>query len=329
MRWLFIVFLFYVNLSAQNEKALIEVQSAVDTALITIGDRISYSITIDHKEGLRIEKPGAGVNLGQFEIKNYRISEPEVADGRVKLEYRYEISVYDTGKFVIPPFPVAYFPTDSLRDYKLIEAAPITIYVESVIQDTTRALIDIRDPINVPFDYVFMAMIIVIVMALSTGVFFAYRFYKKRKEAGYLFKAPAPPEPAHVIALRMLDQLHKKDLLAKGEIKQFYTELANIMRQYLENRFFIAALEETSFEIITDMRNQEISEALLELLTGFLELADLVKFAKYIPADSDNIKSMEDVRVFIEQTMISMVTDQESERTEMQEVTLENNNQKL
>ena len=136
-----LLILLLINLAfAQDTRPLIEVQSAVDTSLITIGDRIKYTVSIDYKEGMRVEKPGAGVNLGQFEIKNYKIHEPESQDGRVFIKYEYVISVFDTGKFTIPPFPVAYFPTDSTKDYKIIEANPINIYVESVIQDGDKDL---------------------------------------------------------------------------------------------------------------------------------------------------------------------------------------------
>ena len=59
---------------AQESRPLIEVNSAVDTSRITIGDRITYTLSINHVDTMRVEKPGEGVNLGQFEIKDYKIS---------------------------------------------------------------------------------------------------------------------------------------------------------------------------------------------------------------------------------------------------------------
>ena len=138
--------------TGQDSRALIEVNSAVDTSRITIGDRVTYTLSIDHVDTMRVEKPGEGVNLGQFEIKDYKIYDPVQQEGRILEKFEYVISVFDTGKFVIPPFPVAYFPTDSLRDYKLIEASPITIHVESVIQDEERELRDVKPPIEIPYD---------------------------------------------------------------------------------------------------------------------------------------------------------------------------------
>jgi hypothetical protein len=108
-----ILIVFYVQLSAAAiDKPMIEVNSYVDSSLITIGDLITYTISIDYADSLAIEKPGEGVHLGQFEIKDYTIFEPVQKEKRIFQKYEYMISVYDTGRFIIPPFPIAYFPKD-------------------------------------------------------------------------------------------------------------------------------------------------------------------------------------------------------------------------
>jgi hypothetical protein len=303
-----IILLFLIQIGlGQDEKPLIEVQSAVDTSSITIGDRINYTVSIDHKEGMRVEQPGAGVNLGQFEIKNYKIQPPYSEDGRVYIKYEYEISVFDTGKFTIPPFPVAYFPTDSTKDYKIIEANSINIYVESVIQDGDKELKDVKPPVYIPFDYIFAISMAIIIIAILVAAFFAYRFYQKKKESGYIFKTPEPRRPAHEVALTDLDTLIAKNLPACGEIKQYYIEISEIIRYYIEGRFFIPALEETSFEILSEIRNQQLNKDIYQLLQGFLNLCDLVKFAKYIPGQEEHDTSAETARRFIEETKIEMI----------------------
>jgi hypothetical protein len=289
---------------AQELQPLIEVNSAVDTSRITIGDRITYTLSINHVDTMRVEKPGEGVNLGQFEIKDYKIYDPVREQGRVEEKFEYVISVFDTGTFVIPPFPVAYFPTDSLGDYKLIEANPITIFVESVIQDEERQLRDVSPPIDIPFDYFVLFTVLASVILIGTMVFFGYRLYKKRKETGYLIRPPEPPRPAHEIALEAIEALIKKDLIAEGLIKEFYIEISEIIRRYIEGRFFIPALEETSSEILRELKNQDIDEEIQIHAKEFLELSDLVKFAKYKPVDEENQKIISLSKEFIEATMV-------------------------
>lgn len=301
---LLMLVLIWTPLAAQTAKSLIEVNSAVDTAVITIGDRIKYTLTIEHKTGMRVEQPGAGINLGQFEIKDYKIYEPVKKDDYLLLKYEYVISVFDTGTFTIPPFPVAYFPTDSLGAYKIIEASPINIYVRSVIHDDKRELRDIKPPIEIPFNYFFLFSMLAVAVLLAAAAYFGYMFYKRHKQEGYLFRAPAPPRPAHEVALAAIDDLLKRNLPEQGAYKQFYIEISEIIRRYIEDRYFVPALEETSFEIMQDMKKQDLAEELYPLLGEFLNLSDLVKFARYIPDRQENEKIIMQARRFVEETRV-------------------------
>ncbi len=300
-----IIFLIFIGFcAAQENRPLIEVNSVVDTSHITIGDRITYTLSIDHIDTMRVEKPGEGVHLGQFEIKDYKIYDPVRQEGRILEKFEYVISVFDTGTFIIPPFPVAYFPTDSLGDYKLIEASAITIYVESVIQDEERQLRDVKPPIDIPYDYFLLFSVISSIILIGALVYLGYRLYLKRKETGYFIKAPEPPRPAHEVALESLEELLKKDLLSDGLIKEFYSDISEIIRRYIEGRYFIPALEETSREILIELNGQDISEEMLLKAKESLELSDLVKFAKYMPSDDENQNVVSWTREFVEGTMV-------------------------
>jgi hypothetical protein len=291
-------------LFSQDTRPLIEVTSAVDTSRITIGDRITYTITIDHADTMRIEKPGEGVNLGQFEIKDYKIYDEVQEQGRILQKYEYVVSVFDTGSFVIPPFPVAYFPSDSMGDYKIITASAIKIYVESVIQDEERQLRDIKPPINIPYNYILLISVIGSVLFIGLIIYLGYRLYRKRKETGYLLKPAEPAKPAHEVALNALSELMEKDLVGKGLLKQFYSEISEIVRRYIEGRYFVRALEETSTEILLELKGQELSENAYQNVRELLQLSDLVKFAKYHPTDEENENVFLQAKEFIEETKV-------------------------
>ena len=288
---------------AEDEQPLIEVTSAVDTSRITIGDRITYTISIDYADSLRIERPGEGVNLGQFEIKDYQIYDPIEDKNRINQKFEYVISVFDTGTFVIPPFPVAYFHSDSIGDYSIIEASAITIYVESVLGSGDNQLRDIKPPIDIPYDYMFLISAVLAVILIMLAVYMGYRLYRKRKESGYLLSPPPPPRPAHEIALESIGQLLVKNLIESGELKQFYIEISEILRIYIEGRYYIQALEETSTEIINELKNQELRDSVFELAKEALSLADLVKFAKFIPIASVNEEMMKQAKDIVNKTI--------------------------
>lgn len=308
MRLIFTIILtvvFSVTVLPAQEQGLIQVKSEVDTAVITIGDLITYSIIIDRAEGLRVERPGEGLNLGMFEIKSYNFHEPVKENGRIIERFDFTISVYDTGKFVIPPFPVAWFANDTTSKYNIITAPAINIYVKSVISgDEAKELKDVKPPVYIPFNWKFWLSMAGILILLLVIAYLAYRLWKKRKEKGYMFIPPAPPVPAHERALADLEALFQSDLLDKKEFKAFFSQLSEIMRVYLEGRYYIKALEETSAEIMRDVKEHLDDEALLLSLREQLTLADLVKFAKYVPEEQEVEKAKQQSVAFVEQTKI-------------------------
>jgi len=300
------VFIFIVSLTAiQAQEGLIRVKSQVDTSVITIGDLVTYSIIIDRVENLRIARPGEGVTLGMFEIKGYNFYEPVQKDGRIIEQFDFKISVYDTGRFEIPAFPVAYFIDDTTSKYNMIDAPAINIYVKSVISgDDAKELKDIKPPLEIPFDWKYWLLIGGIsLLFLATG-YFVYRVWKKKKEKGYLFVPPPPPVPAHEAALTAINKLLASDLIEKKEYKKFFSELSEIIRIYIEGRYYLKALEETTSEIVRDIKPHLNNETLLLSLCEQLMLADLVKFAKHTPEQDEIERAGSRAVDFVEDTKI-------------------------
>jgi len=288
-----------------QEQAIIEVMSEVDTATITIGDRINYSIIIDRDAELKIAKPGEGLNLGMFEIKDYTFHDPEEKNNRLIERYDFSISVYDTGKFTIPPFPIAYFPEDTSKAFKIIEAPAIDIFVQSVISgEDSKELKDIKFPLYIPFNYIFWISMGVVLILIGVISYLGYLIWKRRKEKGYLFSPPPPPVPAHEIALSDLEKLFKSDLLQNKRYKEFFSRLSTIVRAYLEGRYFFSALEETTSEIMTDIEQHIEDNDLKSYMKNILELSDLIKFAKYIPEVKEIDIAKEQALDFVNSTKI-------------------------
>lgn len=300
---LLLSFIFALNLNAQAP--YIEVQSMVDTSEIFIGDRITYSIIIKRDNNLRIERPGEGLNLGMFEIKEYNFSEPVEKNGIVTERFDFTISVFDTGKYTIPPFPIAYFPdSDSTDQYKIIEAAPVDIYVKSLLSgEEAPELKDIKPPIDIPFDYVFLFSMIAVALLIALAVYLGYRAWKQKQEKGYIFSPPPKPRPAHEIALEELKKLYASDLLVNKEYKLFYIRLSEILRTYLEGRYYISAMEETTYEILRDVK-QHVDDEQYAALSEILQEADLVKFAKHLPQEQQTENLKNKTRQFVNDTKI-------------------------
>ncbi len=302
---------FSLILAQGQQNPLIEVKAQVDTSVITIGDHITYSIIIDRQKDVRIIEPGQGINLGMFEIKDYKFHEPVQKGDHIIQQYDYVISVYDTGKFTIPPYPLAYFTTDSSSKPSIIEAPAIDIYVKSVLKGEAKPeLKDIKPPLDIPFNYRFWGSIAAAILLLALLIYLGYRLWKRKQEKGYVFAPPPPPPPAHEVALQALQELFASDLLEQKQYKAFFSRLSEILRAYLEGRYFISALEETTSEIMQELEEHLTGSELKQQLFEILNIADFVKFAKYIPSESE-IERLKQLSVdFIQKTKIIYEPDQ-------------------
>ena len=108
--------------------------------------------------------------------------------------------------------------------------------------------------------------------------------------------------PPHIIALQKLTAIGDKKLWQQEQTKQYHTEITDVIREYLESRYAIQAMEQTSDEIFASLRHMDISDENRNTLRQVLILADLVKFAKEKPAPFENEQSMDNAVAFVKKT---------------------------
>ena len=133
-------------------------------------------------------------------------------------------------------------------------------------------------------------------------LFLIWYALRKRKDNQPLFAIPQKPkEPAHVIALRELDRIKEEKIWQQGKTKLYYSELTTVLRQYINDRFDIQAMEQTSIETIAAFkyRRSLVDEKSFENLQRILTNADLVKFAKYEPLPDENNMALVDSYFFV------------------------------
>lgn len=156
---------------------------------------------------------------------------------------------------------------------------------------------DIKDPVGLPSVInkylILLCLLLLIVLGLSAGY-----FLKKDKA-----EKAVPKKPAHEIAYEQLEQLRAKDYIGQGRIKEYYTEVSDIIRHYLENRFRFRAPEMTTEEFLASARDAaELISEHKNLLKEFLLCCDLVKFAKYAPSVEEISAISDSAKHFIDQT---------------------------
>ena len=303
---------FFINsISASNGKVLLEAK--VDRTKIKIGDLINYSIIVTHDKDIKIEMPNLGANLGAFEIHDYEDLEPEKINGDVVQQRHYIISTYDIGDYEIPPVTVHYsLANDTLWHQLTTEGIKIT--VESLKPSEEGDIRDIKQPLEILKDWwLTIRFILAGVLIVLIGILI-YILYRRRKQGKtFIPRREKPKLPPHIIALDELKKLMEEKLLERGEIKQYYIRISEIIRNYIEDRFFIVALEMTTFQLINIMKDNQIEDEVVQLVEKFLMNCDMVKFAKYIPRKKENKSTTELAYNIIEDTKIELEPEPEND----------------
>jgi len=275
----------------------ITVKAELDHSVVEIGDKLKYTIIIQKDKDIEIEPVAFNQSFGNFALLDFG-SKKSASFKQEKISQWYILDTYITGKTTFPKVTIKYKRKKD-KDWNQINSGEVSVEVKSSL-DKTKANIqmrDIKDPVSMPSTiskyFIFAGGLLLVVLGLSVGY-----FLKKNKA-----KIALPKKPAHEIAYQQLKQLQGKDYIRRGLIKEYYTEISDIIRHYLENRFSLRAPEMTTEEFL--LRAKDAAELIREhkqLLKEFLLCCDLVKFAKYAPSTEEINYIFDSAENFIGQT---------------------------
>jgi len=299
--YILIFFLGSLGLSAQT----IEVNASIDTNFLLIGEQTKIELTVQYRidgEAVTIKFPELTDTISEFiEIIYSSPIDTVYPDNKdlslVEQTMKITITSFDSGYYEIPFFEFYIngqaFQTGSLH----IEVMPMEV-------DTAKSIFDIKEPIEEPYtviDWLKENWIwIAIILALIIGGIVLIRYLKNRPET--IIEKVIPEIPLHVITLQKLQKLRDDKLWQTGKIKMYHSKISEIIREYIEKRYQIIALENTTAEIIQSLRFHSIPPDLLDKLNQTLVLADLVKFAKEQPLPNENDGSLLNAVDFVKNT---------------------------
>ncbi|OIO36611.1 MAG: hypothetical protein AUJ74_01920 [Candidatus Omnitrophica bacterium CG1_02_44_16] len=162
-----------------------------------------------------------------------------------------------------------------------------------------ETLRDIKGPLSLNGHLnIFLLLGLLVLLAVL-----AFLFLSRRKNVGVIVRK----RPAHEIAYEQLEKLKAKDLVRQGKIKEYYSEVSDIIRRYLENRFLLKAPEMTTEEFLFYVRDySQLVSAYKASLRGFLTACDLVKFAKYIPTFEEMDAIFVSAKKLVDETKVAL-----------------------
>ena len=215
----------------------------------------------------------------------------------------YTVTSFDTAFYYIPPFEV-------LVDSVSYASNPLALKVLTYDIDTTNveAIFPVKDIVKRPITFVEvlpMSGSIVLIVVLCFLIPFLLGRYQDNKPILRRVTI-APKLPPHQVALQEMERIKSEKSWQRDDVKQYYTELTDTLRVYMEERFGFNAMEMTSDEIIAQLNEQPDKEWIGELRELF-SMSDLVKFAKYKPLINENDMNLINAIDFINKTKVEAV----------------------
>jgi len=284
------------------ERGPISVHLDIDKTEITIADRLNLTLSVISDEDYDVQLPKFGERLEQFGIVDYHTSQPSLTgNNQSKISRSYILEPFLSGDYTIPPMTVHFKKKgDSDDTLHEISTEEITVHATSLLPENFEELTlhDIKPPEDLPQSYdlwLWTGGITLVLLISGIVVFIIIRKSKSNGDNGLINKIPA-----HQQAFDELNVLVSEQLVEKGAIKEFYHKISDILRRYIENRFFIRAPELTTEEFLINIQTaNDFDNSHKILLKNFLTLCDLVKFAKHQPQTEDIQKTFDSCKEFI------------------------------
>lgn len=290
-----------LNTNAQS----IQVEAKLQDYTIKIGDQTKLFLVVHKGIKDQVNFPKlADTITGKIQVVSANKADTTIDQNdktKVTITQSYTITSFDAGAYTMPPFEFG-------STGGVIKTNELSLQVQTVKVDTTKAIYDIKQPLVVTYGFLdwlrdnwIWVLIGLIIIGLIVGVIY---YLWKRPKGQPIIQITKPSVPIHIIAINKLQELRGKKLWQHDEVKQYHSELTDIMREYLEKRYNVKTQETTTDEILWALKQRDITDEYRTILQRLLVMADLVKFAKEKPTPADNERSMDDAIEFVLKTQV-------------------------
>ncbi len=317
-----IVLIFVLSFIYSNSGRAQQVSASVklDSTMIFIGGQIDMKIELSQPTGVTVDFPQLNDTITkEIEIVDKGgIDTTKLDNNRIVLSQIVRITSFDSGLHYIPPM---FFELHKDDFKKTVQSEGLSLRVVNPFKEVNpqKGIFDIKGIKKSPFilaeilNYIYIIGGSLIVLALI--IWLIYRYRSKRRSGGIPAAKVKSLEPPHIVAIRELDKIKSEKLWEHDRIKEFYTRISDTLREYIEQRYHIQALERTSLEILSELKKQvNLDKEIYSEIQQVLELSDLVKFAKFKPLPDENGLSLTNAYSFIDKTKEKIIKSLEEEK---------------
>lgn len=294
---------FAFGLNAQN----VEVEGKVEDQNVQVGKPFTLDLSLKVPYGWFVEwndfaQDGLSEQIDI--IKRGNVERTADADSNVIVKQQLTLMTFDTGQIQLPAVGLTYAPSfdDPMRLQAFTE--PIDLYATTMVVDTLQPYKPIVEPIAVPitmkevFPWLLVALLAVL---LGLGIWLFVRRRKTRvDENGNVVKGPVIPP--YDKAVDDLKRLREEKMWQSGKVKEYFSSLTDIAREYIEGQFGVNAVEMTTDDILEEIRPLRFPKETYDKLKDTMEVADLVKFAKYSASTLESDTALSNMTDFVNES---------------------------
>ena len=272
---LFLFLLLYaVGPAFAQEMGPVVAELSVPRGTFKVGDPIELTLAVTHPAGYHVIMPQLTETWGDLSLREQ--SDPTTVangDGTETTSQMLSVQLFAPGTFSTPALPITVTDGDgTLAD---VLAAPVPVTIDSVLAEGDTDLKDIKPQASLPLPNGWPWVAAGLAAMTLLGLWFIWRWRRRTPVVDN--------RPPHEIALESLARIEQIDLPSKGQFKEYYTLVSDIVRIYVEQVFAVPMLERTTSEIQSSLAASTVPPQVADQLVAFLDASDLVKFSTFEP----------------------------------------------
>ncbi len=291
------------GLNAQN----VEVEGKVDNTKVQVGKPFTLDLSLKVPYGWFVEWNDFAIDTLSEQldiIKRGNVERTADADSNVIVKQQLTLMTFDTGQIQVPAVGLTYAKSfdDPMRMQAFTE--PIDLYATTIAVDTLQPYKPIVGPIDAPIQMkeVFPWILGVLLLALVVVGILYWRKHRKTKVDADGNIVRGPVIPPYDKAVDDLKRLREEKMWQSGKVKEYFSTLTDIAREYIEGQFGVNAVEMTTDDILEEVKPLRFSSETYNKLKETMEVADLVKFAKYSSSSLESENAMNSMTDFVNES---------------------------
>ncbi|GIR96506.1 hypothetical protein CM15mP99_1410 [bacterium] len=272
---IFSVYFFTCNDKSETNSSFVVAE--LDTAITTIGEPVKYSFLIQKPENKIIK-------TNKLDLKNsYEIDSLGFENNDNFIKKTFQVTFWDTGQFILPSLEIEVMSDDSIFEYSFtsdslsVEVISVKSKIPSLDSISNGELLPIRDPVQIkifPFFIIVSILILIIISLLIVKVWRSRSLLSEKENNNQrIFQDPIS------FSLDKINTL-EKDIHLKSDFKDIYVKISAIIRNFMENYYYVKALEMTTKEINDNKSLFNLNEKNFTDLLNILKFSDMAKYAK-------------------------------------------------